>query len=129
MRKFIFAAVFCLSAIAASADPVEGVWQTQPGETGGFAHVEITSSSKGMMGVIIATFKDDGTQTQSDEIGRRIIWDMKPRGDGSYAKGKIYAPDTGKTYNSKMQLKSNSVLSVKGCVLGICRGQDWKRVK
>ena len=41
MRHIILAATFALAAGAASADPIEGVWQTQPDE-GAFAHVTVS---------------------------------------------------------------------------------------
>ena len=53
---------------------------------------------------------------------------MKASGDGTYSGGKIWAPDRDKTYNSKMAL-SGDTLTVSGCVIGICRDQDWQRVE
>ena len=68
-------------------------------------------------------------EIDSPNIGRKIVWDMVAYADGLYDDGKIYSPDRDKTYNADMTLSGNS-LSVRGCVLGICRdGGTWKRVK
>ncbi|MCR9114486.1 MAG: DUF2147 domain-containing protein, partial [Rhodobacteraceae bacterium] len=43
--------------------------------------------------------------------------------------GKVYSPDRGKTYKSKLVLNGKT-LKVSGCVLGICRdGGTWQKVK
>ena len=75
-------------------------------------------------------YNADGSDHASYEhVGKRMIWDMKSAGDGSYSGGKIWAPDKDKTYKSKMSLSGNK-LTVKGCVAGgaICRGQTWTKV-
>ena len=78
--------------------------------------------------MIRKAFNASGQEIPSDNIGKRMIWDMQARGDGNYAKGKIWAPDRDKTYRSKMAL-SGRTLKVSGCVLGICRSQSWKKIK
>ena len=63
---------------------------------------------------------DGGGQAQTTEnVGRQIVWDMAAEGSGAYGKGKIFAPDSGKTYNGKMELDGDR-LKVSGCVMGIC---------
>ncbi len=111
----------------ASADPVLGTYQTQPGDEGNFAHVEIYQCEASICGVIRKAFDGAGKQIESDTVGKRMIWGMKAQGGGKYGKGKIWAPDRDKTYNSRMEL-AGSTLKVSGCVLGICRGQTWQRV-
>lgn len=65
MRHFILAAGFALAAGAAAADPIEGIWQTQPDE-GAFAHVTIAPCGGAFCGTISRTFKD-GAEYQSAE--------------------------------------------------------------
>ena len=114
---------------AALADPAEGIWQTEKDDNGNFGQVQVTTCGAKICGTLIKSFNPDGSELASENIGKPIIWDMEPQGDGAYAKGKIWSPDRNKTYNSKMQLSGDS-LSVSGCVLGICRdGGTWKRVK
>jgi uncharacterized protein (DUF2147 family) len=99
MRNLFLAAVAALAAsvTAAGADPVEGIWQTQP---------------------------DD-----SPNIGRQIIIDMVPQGDGNY-EGEVWRPSNDKIYIGNMTLNGDQ-LRLRGCVLGgiICSGQDWVRVQ
>lgn len=120
-----------LLAGMAQADPAEGVWKTAEGEEGGYLHVAIAPCGAALCGTIAAAFGDDGSPSPDYEhLGRRLLWDMQAEGGGAYGDGKVWAPDTGKTYRSKMPL-NGAALTVKGCVVGglICRGQDWARVE
>lgn len=130
MKKLILAAVLSLSAGAAfAADPVEGTWKTKPDDNGNFGYVQIKPCGAAFCGTLIKAFDGTGKETDSPNVGKKIIWDMVAYGEGLYDDGQIWAPDRDKTYNSDMSLKGNS-LSVRGCVLGICRdGGTWTRVK
>lgn len=130
MKNGILALVVAvgMAGPAFAADPVVGTYQTQPGDTGSYAHVEIYECESSICGVIRKAFDGSGKQIKSDTVGKRMIWNMKAQGSGKYGKGKIWAPDRDKTYSSKMQLSGNT-LEVSGCVIGICRGQTWSRVK
>jgi uncharacterized protein (DUF2147 family) len=128
--KMRLAAALVFVAGAATADPVEGMWKTKPDDNGKFGHVEIVPCGAAFCGTLTRSFDSSGAETASDNVGKRIVWDMVAKGDGAYAGGKVWAPDRDKTYNSKMQLSGDS-LAVSGCVLGgiICRASDWTRVK
>lgn len=120
---------FGLAGGAALADPVEGTWQTKPDDNGNFGHIRIATCGDSICGELIKSFHGDGSELASDNIGKQIIWDMKPEGGGLYDGGKVWAPDRDKTYKSKMQLNGDS-LAIEGCVLFICRdGGTWTRVK
>ncbi len=133
MKTFTLAAGFAVLASAAfAADPVDGLWKTQPGDTGGYLHVSISECGSAICGTIDTAFDKDGNeQLEYENLGKQIIWDMVPDGGGSYGGGKIWAPDRDKTYSSKMTLDSQNKLTVKGCAVGglVCRGQDWTRVQ
>ncbi len=126
-RAFLIGCMAAVLAAPAAADPVLGTYQTQPGDTGNYAHVEIYQCEANICGVIRKAFDGAGKQIKSDTVGKRMIWDMKAQGNGKYSKGKIWAPDRNKTYSSKMEL-AGATLKVSGCVVGICRSQNWKRV-
>ncbi|PWE30500.1 DUF2147 domain-containing protein [Maritimibacter sp. 55A14] len=131
MKSIVLSAGLVLAmAVPALADPVEGTWQTRPGDDGNFAHVEVESCGAAICGTLARAYNGEGQQIDSDNVGKRMVWDMKPQGGGAYGDGKIWAPDRDKVYDSRMEL-SGDTLTVKGCVLGglICRGQDWKRVQ
>ncbi|WP_037308079.1 DUF2147 domain-containing protein [Ruegeria halocynthiae] len=133
MKKFALAAVFATLATGALAeDPVDGLWKTQPGDTGGYLHVTIAECGSAICGTIDTAFDAEGNELLSYEnLGKQIIWDMVPEGDGAYDNGKIWAPDRDKTYGSKMSLDGQNKLTVKGCAVGglVCRGQTWTRVQ
>lgn len=117
-------------ASMALADPVDGTWKTAPGDTGGYLHVSIGPCAAKLCGTISAAFDKTGApDTEYEHLGKKMIWDMNADGDGNYSGGKIWAPDSGKTYKAKMAL-GGAKLEVKGCVAGglFCRGQDWRRV-
>ena len=129
MKTLALAALLAVLGTAALADPVEGMWKTKPDDNGNFGFVEINPCGPALCGVLIKAFDNAGKERESDNIGRKIVWDMVAYADGLYDDGKIYSPDRDKTYNADMTLSGNS-LSVRGCVLGICRdGGTWKRVK
>lgn len=123
-RLVLMTAATLFAASTAIADPVEGIWRTQEGENGGYAHVKVSPCGDKICGEIVKILNNSDTT----DVGRKIIWDMSASGGGKYSGGKIFAPDNGKTYKSKMAL-SGDALKVSGCVLGICRSQTWKRVK
>lgn len=131
MRKMLIATAMIFSAsMAFAADPVEGLWKTKPDDNGNYGHVQVAPCGAKLCGVLTEAFDGTGTEMESENIGKQIVWDMVANGDGTYGDGKVWAPDRDKTYNSKMAL-SGDTLSVSGCVLGgmICRDSDWVRVK
>jgi uncharacterized protein (DUF2147 family) len=122
------------SAALASATPV-GVWYTQ-GKQG---KVRIAPCGDKLCGVIIAGRGQDGKPASEarDEanpnpalrnrpiLGLQILRDFKPTGPGRWGGGKIYDPNTGRTYDSKLSLSAGGVLKVEGCVTVICQSQTW----
>ncbi|NKB61793.1 MAG: DUF2147 domain-containing protein [Gammaproteobacteria bacterium] len=119
--------LFSSSAFAIS---ISGTFRTETNDEGGYLYVEMipceTDSSK-VCGKIKTAFRevDNGVSNPDYEhLGKLIVWDMEDHGDGTYSGGKIWAPDEDKIYKSKMR-KEGDKLIVKGCILFICRGQDW----
>jgi uncharacterized protein (DUF2147 family) len=129
MKTLLITASLVLFGSAALADQVEGIWQTKKDDNGNFGHVEIKPCGPAFCGTLIQAFDSAGKVRESDNVGRQIVWDMVPYGDGLYDDGQIYSPDRDKTYNCDMTLAGDS-LKVRGCVMGICRdGGTWSRVK
>lgn len=128
MKQLLTAAALGLGlAGAATADPVLGTWKTQP-DDGSYAHIEMAKCGAAVCGKIARTFNDTG-EYKSPNIGKTLVIDMLPNGDGSYA-GQVWRPSNGKIYTGKMDLAGNS-LALRGCVAGglICSKQTWTRVK
>jgi uncharacterized protein (DUF2147 family) len=111
-RSTMIAMALLFSAGAACADPIEGNWRTQSGETaaigdcgGGFCITLLTGKYKG-----------------------KGIGKISAQGDGEYS-GSITDPATDKTYNGKASI-SGSSMKMKGCVLGglLCKSQNWTKM-
>lgn len=127
MKTFSFLlAVLALCATPGLADPVEGRWSTQPDDNGNTGIIEITMCGNTLCGTLIESRRSDGEVFVSENVGRQIVWDMEPRGNGRYRDGRIWAPDRDQTYRARMDM-AGSRLTVAGCVLFICRDQIWTR--
>jgi uncharacterized protein (DUF2147 family) len=127
MKKFLMVlAALVLGTTGATAnDAALGLWKSEPGETGGYIHVQISSCGEKLCGEIIDVVENDNDTI----IGEDIILNMKIRGDGYYYGGTIWAPDQDKTYRSNMTLNGDS-LTVRGCVAFVlCRSQNWTRIE
>ena len=135
-RQLILLAVGILFCGSASAEFVSGVFLTETNDEGGYLHVEMIaceSDAQRQCGIIKRAYNvNEGPSPILDyeHLGKLMVWDMEDHGDGSFSGGKIWAPDVDKTYKSKMKISEDgNTLSVDGCILFICRGQDWTRVE
>ncbi len=120
--KKLFAILFAFVIPTIAFAGVEGVYRTEANENGHTANVKIAPCGNALCGVIVSS-----TSGNAEAIGLKIVWDMVPTGDNTWGNGKIKDPTNNKVYNSKMELQG-STLKVSGCVLGICRAQNWQRV-
>lgn len=129
MKKVLFTAIAAIGLMsgAAAADPVHGTWKTIPDDNGNYGHITVAACGDKICGTLVRSFDGTGKEIASENVGKKIIWDMSADGDGAYSGGKVWSPDRDKTYNSRMQLSGDS-LRIRGCVLGICRdGGTWTR--
>lgn len=111
---------------AVMADPIEGMWKTQP-DDGVFYHVRMQQCGSALCGVFEQKF-EGGQQVASPVIGKNAVFDMLPNGNGKYV-GKAFKPSNGKTYKGKGELNGET-LKMSGCVLGIlCLSQTWERLQ
>lgn len=112
-----------------AADPLAGVWLTQPGRDGGFGHVEILPCANGLCGTVVQTFDASGRAVAADDLGASILVDVQATGDGTYGKGRIVNPETGRGYTARLRLRGD-MLDVGGCIMMICRNAGtWQRVR
>ena len=122
---------------AQAAGRAQGDWITQSG----LGKVRITPCGPALCGAVIwmkQPLDPETGQPQKDgknpdpalrnrpAIGLQIIKGMKPAGDGRWAGGTIYDPQTGRTYASKLTVNPDNTLKVEGCIAFVCQAQTWK---
>lgn len=139
MRPVLAAPLLALSlsliaAPALAADPVEGEWLTQAGN----AKVKVgpCAGKPDRMCGVVSWLKTPGAKDANNPDpalrsrpvqGMTLIRDFKSAGAGKWTGGKIYDPQSGKTYDSKMRINADGTLKVEGCVLVVCQAQTWRR--
>lgn len=121
------ATALTLAAGMAFAEPIVGIWQTQE-DDGAYAHVKIAPCGGNFCGTIVKTFKA-GAEYKSENLGKQLVRDMAPLGDGAY-EGKVWRPSNNKIYLGKISV-SGSKMKLSGCVAGglICSKQDWTKLQ
>ena len=115
-----------LTAGAALAEPV-GLWNTEENK----GQVQISQCADKLCGDLVwleQALDEQGKPTldvhNPDESlrnrpleGLRILWDMQPGGDGkTWKDGRVYDPESGKTYQGRMTLDEPDVLKLRGFV-------------
>ena len=127
MKKLLAALAMVIATPAMAADPLEGLWQTEP-DDGAYAYVQIEPCGAALCGTMVRTFNSDG-EYKSENLGRQLVIDMMPAGNGRY-KGKVWRPSNDKIYIGRINLSGDG-LKMKGCVAGglLCASQSWARVK
>jgi len=133
MAKLRWALLLALIATPAFAATPKGDWLVEDKD----AIIRIDSCGSALCGTIVWTKKQGGLDENNPDpakrsrpiMGLQLLLGMKPASDGRW-EGDIYNPENGKTYNSRMWLKSDDTLRIEGCVLGfLCGGQNWTRTK
>jgi uncharacterized protein (DUF2147 family) len=137
MRALLFAAALSLAAGAASAapDPVIGQWLSEDG-AGKVALAPCNTDPALLCGAV--TWVDpakpqhdlrnpDRALRNRPIVGVLVVRDMKNEGPGRWAGGKVYDPESGRTYNGKVRAISRDKVRLEGCVLMICDAQTWTR--
>lgn len=134
MRGMIALAGAALAAVPAYAAPapVTGRWLTQ----GGKAIVDIEPCGAQLCGRIVRIVRPDPGKPLNDAnnpdkaqrsrpiLGISILSAFVPSDDRW--KGRIYDPESGRTYRSELRRTGNT-LKVKGCFGPFCRTQDWSK--
>lgn len=131
MKKLALVAALLFPTLVLAGSPT-GIYQTEPGDSGGFLYVSVApcgSNPDLTCGTIIAAYDKEGKRDDVyQHLGKPMVWDMVDDGDGTWSNGMIWDPDRDKTYTSNMELRGD-ILTVEGCVSIICRGQDWRRLQ
>ena len=145
MKKLLFLVLFMATAMLSQAQVSKmiGQWNTYDDKTGDLRSTVKIYEEKGTYEAVITTLyeKDAKGKFQvmkapyakefEGVVGTHLFKEMKA--DGDQLKGKIYDPESTKTYNAKVTYKAKTdELSVRGSLdkaglLG--RSQVWKRKK
>ncbi len=143
MKKLLFLFLFVATATFAQAQVSKmiGQWNTYDDKTGDLrSTVNIYEENGTYQGVITTLYEKDANgkfkvmkapyaKEFEGVVGTKLFSEMKA--DGDQLKGKIYDPESQKTYNAKVSYKAKTdELSVRGSLdkaglLG--RSQTWKR--
>ena len=138
----LLAAVLAATGARSAGDPVFGVWLTQakdgtvrigpcasvPAETCG-----VVLSGKGPKGEDARTLTDiknpEPALRSHPIVGLQVISGFRRDGEAGWTGGRIYEPQTGRTFKAKMASGGPNTLKVAGCVLFFCRAETWTRVQ
>jgi uncharacterized protein (DUF2147 family) len=128
-------AALALSAPAAAADTIDGLWRTE----GKDALVRVGDCGARVCGRIArflvpppqgADQRDvnnpDPKLRSRKLLGAPVLSGFVP--DGAVWRGTIYDPKTGKSYRSIVRRTARDRLEVKGCVGPFCQTQVWRKV-
>jgi len=124
------------SALAASPN-IQGDWLTQSG-TG---KVRIAPCGPKVCGTIVWLKSPNDRETGRPQLDRanpdpaartrpvlglQILKGFSEGTNGRWTGGKIYDPQSGRTYDSKLSLTPEGALKVEGCISVICQAQTWR---
>lgn len=148
-RILVFCAAIALAVPAfAGSDDILGTWFNQKQD----AKIDIFKCNNDYCGKIVwlkeptypagskegapgtpkaDTKNPDASHRKNPILGMQIISGFQPSGDGQWQSGKIYDPDSGKTYSAKATLASPDQLDLRGFI-GISllgRTEKWTRAK
>jgi uncharacterized protein (DUF2147 family) len=140
--------VFVAAPALAAPDDILGTWLNQKHD----AKIEIAKcgndfcgkivwlkepvypagSGEGTPGTVKIDYKNpDAAHQKTPLMGLQIMDGLQSSGDNQWKNGKIYDPDSGKTYSSKATLISHDQLDLRGFIgvslLG--RSEKWTRAK
>ncbi len=132
----IIAAILLIFPSGALAADVTGNWLTQDKS----AIVSIGRCGQSMCGNIARILVSKPGMPTTDVhnpapglrrkplVGLRILDGFVRKGE-QRTDGRIYDPESGKTYRSRMKLNPDGSLKVSGCVAFICKSQHWTRAR
>jgi uncharacterized protein (DUF2147 family) len=139
MLKGNVAAVVLALALTAPglADPA-GVWMEKDGGT-----IRVFSCGRGYCATIAtvqprldpATGKPrtdknntDASRRRRPLVGIRVLTATKPDGAGKWS-GTLYDSDRGQTFSGNLVELARDSIRIEGCALGLCGGEELRRVR
>jgi len=138
MRVMVLAVLLTLTGgHALAADPAEGTWLTQggggkvllapcPSRPAQLCGHTVWLRAPADLGARDANNPDPALRNRP-RLGLLILWGFERPSPGRWIGGKIYDPNSGKTYGGRLTATGAGALTVEGCVLMLCRAQTWRR--
>lgn len=135
-RLVLTVALGCASTSAFAAQPIEGRWITEDRD----AVIEIGECGASTCGRIARFLIDppDGLDQRDiynpdKKLRTRKLLGLPVlsgfREEDELWRGRIYDPNTGKSYRSVIRRKGANVLEVKGCIGPFCQTQTWRKAR
>ena len=123
-----FLATSFLASAQGKADDIVGTYQTEGGKQGTKYIGTLIWTRRGD---ILDSKNPDKGEAQKKLTGKVILRDLAFDEDDEYKGGKIYDPESGKTYSCKAKRERNGNLKMRGFIgvslLG--RTTEWTRIK
>lgn len=126
MSRGALMAALALPAMAA-ADPVDGVWTTEPRDSGAYLAIRIgpcDAAPETRCGTIVGALAG----APEAYVGDPILRGMRAAGPGRWEDGEIIRPGSGTVYDSTLEVRGDRLI-VQGCaVAGLFCGESvWDR--
>jgi uncharacterized protein (DUF2147 family) len=125
------AAALALAALAppsAVAEPVLGLWRTEPDGKGQTGHVRFRACGSAYCGTIVAAHDSSGQQITTENVGRQVVSGLSPQGAGTY-EGRVFVPIMGQDFPATIEV-AGETMELQACnAIGICRSRTWRRVE
>lgn len=128
IRRTVFCAILTLAPLSVLADPALGVWQTQPDRKDLTSHIQVSPCGAGVCGTVLRAFDKQGREVTTANVGKRLFWDMTPKGNGAYEGGTVEVASMNLRARAKMQVQGNQ-MKVTGCKGPACFSQTWTRLQ
>jgi len=134
-----WAAVALAASPARAADPAEGDWMIDDSAR---VHIGPCVDHPDRLCGVFVWMKDPNDETGRPArdvhnpdpqlrgrtlLGMPFMREFHRVDTGRWERGRIYNPDNGKSYTSRMHYRDDGTLKVEGCLLVFCGGQVWRR--
>ncbi|MEW2916682.1 DUF2147 domain-containing protein [Ruegeria sp. ANG10] len=127
-RTFVIPVVIAvLMPVMAVADPIVGVWKTEPDRKNLISHIKISACGDKFCGQIQSAYDKTGKEVQTPNIGKKLFWDVASEGGGKYGGGDFWIPMVNVDVVPQITL-SGDTLTVRGCEHVVCGHQKWTRL-
>jgi len=127
MLKSVLTVLMLAPTSAFAADPLVGIWKTEPDRKDLTSHIEISQCGKKFCGKVLKAFSPSGKEVGTKNIGKQIFWGLVAEGNGKYDDGTIWVPTLDIHAKGEITLSGNT-LKASGHDGPIRDSQVWTRI-